>query len=111
MLSIASRALKKLSYQVVSANCGADAMEVWAKHRDAIRLLLTDVVLPGGMSGIEIAERLRAERSDLPVVISSGFNKETIPKSLGRSPVVKFLPKPYTIAELGNTVRDCLMVG
>lgn len=111
VLSIALRVLKKLGYQVVSASCGTEAMEVWGKHQDSIRLLLTDVVLPGGMSGIEIAERLRAQRSNLPVIISSGFNNEDMPESLERSPEVKSLPKPYTIAELGNTVRDCLKIG
>lgn len=106
--SMVHRALTKFGYQVVEASCGQEAIEKWTEHRSNIKLLLTDVVLPEGMTGLELAEKLRATCPDLPVIVSSGYNNE--PATPTRSDVAEmmYLPKPYTIVDLAETVRKCL---
>ncbi|MDB4746567.1 response regulator, partial [Verrucomicrobia bacterium] len=73
-----------------------------------IKLLLTDVVLPEGMTGLELAEKLRATRPDLPVIVSSGYNNEPATANRGDVAEMMYLPKPYTIVDLAETVRKCL---
>ena len=106
--SMVIRALKKFGYQVVDASCGQEAIERWTEYRSTIKLLLTDIVLPEGMTGLELAEKLRATCPDLPVIVSSGYNKESTTIQPGGSSSMNYLPKPYTIVDLANTVRQAL---
>jgi signal transduction histidine kinase len=70
------RTLKSLGYQVIEAANGHEALAQWAENREKISLLITDMVMPEGMTGSELARRLRAEKPDLGVIISSGYNSE-----------------------------------
>ena len=106
--SMVHRALTKFGYQVVEASCGQEAIEKWTEHRSNIKLLLTDVVLPEGMTGLELAEKLRATCPDLPVIVSSGYNNEPATANRGDVAEMMYLPKPYTIVDLAETVRKCL---
>jgi PAS domain S-box-containing protein len=106
--SMVHRALTKFGYQVVEASCGQEAIEKWTEHHSNIKLLLTDVVLPEGMTGLELAEKLRATRPDLPVIVSSGYNNEPATANRGDVAEMMYLPKPYTIVDLAETVRKCL---
>ena len=63
-------ALSRLGYRVLEASAGDGALEVWRQHHDEIRLLLTDLVMPGGMTGKELAERLLQQDPKLKVIYS-----------------------------------------
>jgi CheY-like chemotaxis protein len=95
--------LQDYGYRVFTACSGLDALNGWPNHASEIDLVLTDMVMPDGISGRELAKRLQADRSDLKVIFSSGYSREDI---LGKD--ANFLPKPYTPARLANVVRDCL---
>jgi PAS domain S-box-containing protein len=95
-------------FQVISAASGAEAVQVWNGYKAKINLLLTDMVMPGGMNGKELAETLRRERPELRVMISSGYSSELISGAEGLPPKTWFLPKPYTPAELIQKVRTAL---
>ncbi len=87
----------------------ADALRLWAERQSEIDLLITDVVMPGGMSGCELADRLRAERPGLPVIVMSGYNAETSEADFGRvAAPVRFLTKPFALEELGRQVAVLL---
>jgi PAS domain S-box-containing protein len=98
-------ALQRAGYTVLEAASGADALRVWAEHRPAIGLLITDLVMPGGMSGRELADRLRAEDPGLRILLTSGYSAELA----GREPPLidgqNFLEKPYRLAKLLDVVR------
>ena len=86
----------------------AAALEALGQHRESIRLLLTDLIMPGGTSGRQLAERLRAEQPALEVIYTSGYSEEIVGQHLHLEPGVTFLQKPYGAGALLTIVRRSL---
>jgi two-component system, NtrC family, sensor kinase len=95
-------------YQVVSASSGAEALEQWAKCRGTIHLLLTDMVMPDGLTGRMLADRLQGEDPQLRVIYTSGYSQGAPGTDLAHVEEQHFLPKPYRPATLLQMVRECL---
>ena len=72
-----------------------------------VDLLLTDMVMPEGMTGRELAVQLKKRKPDLKVIYSSGYSPESSGRDLGQNDTV-FLAKPYMPPQLARTVRQCL---
>jgi two-component system cell cycle sensor histidine kinase/response regulator CckA len=102
--------LVRRKYRVLAANSAAAALEVWAQHGPSVRLLLTDIVMPGGISGSELAERLLALRPALPVLYMSGYNPNPVDREQVRRQGKPLLQKPFTIDQLVKAVRTHLTV-
>ena len=100
--------LQLLGYRVVEAVDGADALLKWQEHSEEIDLMLTDMVMPGGMSGLELAHKIQSTRPGLKVIISSGYSEELIDLNPELYPGITLLPKPYGIPALARTIRQCL---
>jgi CheY-like chemotaxis protein len=105
---VTAKWLKRLGYQVLEAANGREALERWNQHGGHVALLLTDMVMPGGMSGLELAERLRDMNPAVKVIISSGYSLEITRQNLLKERRVAYLPKPYEGAALATLVRQCL---
>ena len=99
--------LRRLGYQVLAAASGPEALELWRLHRDSIDLVITDMVMPGGMNGRQLVARLRQERPHLKVILSSGYSQELSAEGLQHLNAT-FLPKPYSPKKLATLVRACL---
>jgi len=108
LLNLARTVLQRQGYRIHTADSGAQALPVWARHGPEVDLLITDMVMPGGLSGLELAKRLQAERPKLKVIFSSGYSVDMAGRDSAPSPGFTFLAKPYTPHELGRAVRDCL---
>ena len=105
---VARTALRRLGYTVLEAENAPAALRLWEQLGRRVNLLFTDIVMPGGMSGRELADRLRQQRPDLPVLFCSGYNRETpLPEGEFETGSV-FLAKPYRAEELAGAVRRCL---
>jgi nitrogen-specific signal transduction histidine kinase/HAMP domain-containing protein/ActR/RegA family two-component response regulator len=105
---MAREILQNYGYKILEASSGREAFDVWNRHTDEIHLLLTDMVMPEGISGIQLAERLLADRPDLKIIFTSGYtSNEVSPEFMARSHA-RFLQKPYAHTDLGKIVRDCL---
>jgi CheY-like chemotaxis protein len=100
--------LQRCGYTVLLAGSGVAALDVWKEHKDRIALLLTDMVMPDGLSGRELASRLQLERPNLKVIYSSGYSATVGGKSPELTEGVNFLQKPYPPHHLAKTVRDRL---
>jgi signal transduction histidine kinase/ActR/RegA family two-component response regulator len=100
--------LNDCGYRVLEAESGTDALKVWERHAGAIDLVLTDMVMPGGMSGRELAVKLLANHPQLRIVFTSGYNVEETNTDFFRRSGAVFLQKPYTRVELAKAVRDGL---
>ena len=99
--------VQSLGYSVVAAVNGKDALQKLREHPD-IDMLFTDIVMPGGMSGWELADKAREIRPGLPVVFSTGYALE-MPVEKGRAPGKSImLNKPYRKAELAERLREAL---
>lgn len=96
---VTGRMLSELGHQVLTADSGPRGVELLAKEPDAIDLVVLDLTMPE-QSGEQTLERLHAVRSNLPVVITSGFQAEDASALLQRPNVVGFLDKPHTITNL-----------
>ncbi len=101
-------ALKKLGYRVLEAVNGMEALEVWKKNRDEIHLLLTDLVMPGGINGKALGEQLLQENPKLKVIYASGYSAEVAAKGFPLEEGTSFLTKPFQAQKLAQTVRKKL---
>jgi two-component system, cell cycle sensor histidine kinase and response regulator CckA len=95
-------------YRVILAASGAEALEQWAKRRGDIHLLLTDMVMPDGLTGDKLADRLCSEDPRLRVLYTSGFTAGQRGTELAHVADRHFLPKPYRPNTLLRVVRECL---
>jgi PAS domain S-box-containing protein len=97
--------LRSLGYEVIEADNGAAAFALLAAH-PKIAMIFTDVVMPGGMNGDELAEAALAANPDLKVLFTSGYAEPAVARQgLGAG---AWLKKPYTAAELAEKVREIL---
>ena len=97
--------LTRLGYRVIEAASGLAALEVWKVHRDEIKLLLTDLVMPDGVSGRELSQRLQAERPELKVIYTSGYSQEIAGHDFPLREGENFLAKPFQATKLAKVVR------
>jgi two-component system, cell cycle sensor histidine kinase and response regulator CckA len=100
--------LEICGYRIYQARTGVEALRVWEKHKSEIDLLLTDMVMPEGMSGRQLAERLQAEDPALKVIYTSGYSPGMAGKDIALLEGFNFLAKPYPPSRLAHVVRDCL---
>ena len=105
---VTSVVLERHGYQVLEAGDGVEALRIWERHAGSIDLLLTDIVMPEGISGQELAGRLRERRPKLPVIFTRGYSPEIAGRELTLKPGQNFIPKPSRPQELLETVRHCL---
>ena len=106
--SLARTVLEQKGYHIIEADSGLSALELWQQHRDAIDLLLTDMVMPGGISGQELAKRLLLEKPGLKVVYNSGYTDEMLGENSPLRDNPNFMEKPFSPHKLLKQVRDCL---
>ena len=105
---MASRTLAGLGYSVLEAANGQEAMRLWHEHAAAIDLLFTDMIMPEGMTGLELCEKLHAMKPALRTIISSGYSSEMVQTGVPTRAGVVYLPKPYELKLLASVVRECL---
>jgi len=95
-------------YAVLEAGSGPEAIEMWEQTDRPIDLLLTDMIMPGGIMGSELAELLTRQCPRLKVIYSSGYSPGMAGKDVSLLQQRNFLPKPYSIGKLAQFVRECL---
>jgi PAS domain S-box-containing protein len=104
---LACRVLSGLGYRILQAGDGRAALAL-LETEPAIDLLFTDVVLPGGMNGPEIARRALLRRPALKVLYTSGYTGNAIQQLDALATPVRLITKPYPIEELAQVVRALL---
>jgi two-component system cell cycle sensor histidine kinase/response regulator CckA len=100
--------LESYGYHVTDAPSGLRALDVWKEHEQHFDLLLTDIVMPDGVTGRDLADALKQQKPELRVLFSSGYSSDIIGKDFVLADGVNFLQKPYNPQTLAETVRDCL---
>jgi CheY-like chemotaxis protein len=100
--------LRIQGYTVLEAASGPEALAVWERADRPIDLLLTDMVMPGGIMGSELAESLLGQCPRLKVIYTSGYSPGMAGRDASLLKGHNFLPKPYSIGRLAQFVRECL---
>ncbi len=104
---VAVSLLTSLGYEVLHADCGSDALRLLAEHEN-IDLMFTDIVMPGGMTGTELANRALTKKPNLKVLYTSGYTDTTVFDGGLLERGNEVLNKPYGKEKLAQTVRDVL---
>ena len=102
---VARDVLEGSGYQIWEASNGLEALNIWKDNAPQVDMLLTDIIMPGGLNGRELADRLRKERPRLKVILMSGYSHERLGKTQSPSHI---LTKPFSLEQLTETVRTCL---
>lgn len=102
--AVALRQLTSLGYRVLSAASGAEALDI-LKRGTAVDLLFTDVVMPDGMGGKQLAEAAQRLRPGLKVLFASGYFEGALQRSGALEDSANFIVKPYKKADLARKVR------
>jgi DNA-binding response OmpR family regulator len=104
--SFARRALERAGYRVLAARDGVEAMAIYRAHQAEIGAVLLDLTMPI-MDGRQVLGHLRAHRSRVRVVLSSGFSEDDL-AARGEAGTEPFLQKPYMLGELLESVRSVM---
>jgi two-component system cell cycle sensor histidine kinase/response regulator CckA len=103
-----STILTRAGYRVVVAEHGVAALAQWAAHKDTIALVLTDIVMPEGMTGVDLARAIHRDAPSCPIVFTSGYAPEAATREMELTEGENFLPKPLTAARLLSVVAHVL---
>jgi len=99
--------LGDLGYQVLEAEHGMAALDI-INERDDIHLLFTDIVMPGGMNGRELADQALQLRPALKVLFTTGYTRNAVVHHGRLDPGVHLIVKPFSFDELAGKIRSLL---
>lgn len=105
---MATTMLTKLGYHVLEAGTGKEALVIWEAYQKQIRIILTDVIMPDGMSGFELGRQLHEKKSNVKIIFTSGYTPELMKIERPLTEGVNFLSKPYALADLSRIIRKAL---
>jgi len=105
---IVTRTLNLNGYRVFQAVDGQNALQIWEQYKNEIDLVFTDIIMPGGLNGRELAERLWTDKPALKVIFSSGYGADALGKNFKLDPKLNYLQKPYLPQTLSRFIRRCL---
>ncbi len=103
--------LRELGYQVLEAEDAASTLRILADPDVRVDLLFTDVVLPGGTSGVVLARQARQLRAGLPILFTTGYARDAILQGARLEAGIELLPKPFSPADLAARIREMLKPG
>ncbi|MFZ4126017.1 MAG: ATP-binding protein, partial [Rickettsiales bacterium] len=107
----AARALRNKGYEVLEADSGENAIEVFTEHMGPIDLIISDVVMPG-MNGPKMIQHLENNHTErmkaIKVVFISGYAEDAFIDTFGPDRSFNFLPKPFTLKQLAGKVKEVL---
>ncbi|HEY2534896.1 MAG TPA: ATP-binding protein [Xanthobacteraceae bacterium] len=99
--------LRELGYRVIESHDGPSALRL-LERQFRVDLLFTDVVLPGGMTGAQVAAHARAAKPDLKVLFTTGYARNAIVHHGRLDPGVQLITKPFSMSDLATRIRDVL---
>jgi two-component system, cell cycle sensor histidine kinase and response regulator CckA len=108
LLQFVKTVLESSGHRVLTAGNAAEALQVWREWSQEVTLLLTDIVMPGGTTGKDLADQLRAERPELRVIYTTGYSVDLLGDGSELDSSVALLQKPYPVSVLMQTVQSRL---
>lgn len=111
MRRLIASGLIRAGYRVLESESGVAAIELWPSHRHEVALLLTDVVMPGGIDGPALAQKLLADQPRLKVILMSGYDASVAGDRASLGADVDFIAKPFVVSEVLRVVRQRLDSG
>ncbi|MBK9991987.1 MAG: response regulator [Verrucomicrobia bacterium] len=100
--------LSHAGYKVITADNGEQALKIWSARQQKVDLLLTDMIMPEGLTGLDLVKRLRKDDPALRVIVMSGYSLELSQQGVLDDDGPVYLAKPFEPAILLRSVRQCL---
>jgi len=107
MVDVTKQILGRLGFDVIAKTSSIDALETFQEEPDKFDLVITDQVMPN-MTGTQLAEKLISIRSDIPIILCSGFPENVSPDQLKSIGIREFIAKPVTRQEIAKTIQRVL---
>ena len=107
IVEVGEEILKALGYQVMLAKSGEEAVNIYQEHKDAIDIIILDMIMPG-IGGGETYDRLKEINSNVKVLLSSGCSVDGMATEILKRGCNQFIQKPFNIKELSQKIRDVL---
>lgn len=105
LLAAAAALFRSIGYNVATAGDAAAAIEI-LKNRPGIDIVFSDVMMPGGLSGVELARRVHEQYPAVRIVLASGFPLAALRRQQGDLSDFTFIPKPYRLADVARALRS-----
>ena len=100
--------LEMLGCSVIEAESGRKALDLWPEIQDKVTLVVSDIVMPDGVSGWDLARELRKDRPEVGILLTSGYCESPDDHNMGDDSQVAFLQKPYASSNLETTLSALL---
>ncbi|MFN2475377.1 MAG: response regulator [Chthoniobacterales bacterium] len=101
--------LEGQGYSVLEASDGTEALKSWEAHKGEIDLVVTDMMMPGGLNGRQLLSRLQTDRPSLKAIFVSGYTSERVADGSALTENTYFLAKPYRLSKLCDVIRESLV--
>lgn len=105
LLDLVREVLEMNGHTVLSAGSASEAVELWEKNSAQVELLITDLTLPQGTTGVALADQLRAQKPELKILYTSGHDREAAAEKYSLAADAAFLKKPFNPAALTSVVE------
>ena len=99
--------LGRLGYDVTAQSSSVEAFEVFSKQPDGFDLVITDQTMPA-MTGVELAQKLRNTRTDIPIIVCTGFSDVIIEEKVRALGISDYVKKPIIQSEIAEAIRRLL---
>ena len=93
---------------VIEATSGKQALEIWPEVCDEVSVVVSDIIMPEGVSGWDLAKQLYQQRPELGILLTGGYNEKPEDHGLGNTPNIAFLQKPYEATKLQSNLFDLI---
>ena len=105
--NVARDILHELGYDTILASSGKEGVKIYADKKDFIDLVILDMIMPE-MEGKETFKKLKEINPDVKILISSGYNQDSLPEQVMDSGEAGFIQKPYNINEIAEIIKEVL---
>lgn len=105
--TVLKKMLAQMGMRVLEADTGMNALEVWRRMKSEIAIVITDVMMPGGISGVELGRKLLSDKSTVKIIYSTGYGADSV-EGVKLVQGVNYLPKPYDTKLLSAIVSQAL---
>lgn len=99
--------LEHLGYKVILAEDGAQAIELYHQHADAISAVIMDIVMPK-VQGVEAMFEIKKRKPSLPVIMVTGYDRKNVLDIHGRAVADAIIGKPYSVEKISKTLHSLL---
>ena len=107
VIGVGRQMLEKLGFAVLTANNGKEALDVYKNNQNEIDFIILDMIMPK-MTGLKLADAIMKYRSDIPIMICTGFKPPELDVDKSKTMIKKILMKPLMLHDLASSIREVL---